>query len=140
MAFYDKVALHVTRGVRWDSDHVVLFEDELKEIAKEIVRNDATEKVKIGLDYFDASINRLSAWVTGQRAMQKALLFSLLCNHAELRSLQDMSDFTALMVKQEEYKTLPFGAIWKEYLKRENLSEDYLTEIREYEKEVLSKR
>lgn len=140
LAFYDTVALHVTRGVRWDSDHVVLFEDELKEIAKEIVRNNATEKVKIGLDYFDASINRLSAWVTGQRAMQKALLFSLLCNHAELRSLQDMSDFTALMVKQEEYKTLPFGAVWKEYLRRENLSEDYLTEIRKYEKEVLKER
>lgn len=140
LAFYDKVALHVTRGVRWDSDHVVLFEDELKEIAKEIVRNDATEKVLIGLDYFDASINRLSAWVTGQRAMQKALLYALLCNHDELKELQDKSDFTTLMVKQEEYKTLPFGAVWKEYLKRENLSEDYLTEIREYEKEVLKVR
>lgn len=140
LAFYDKVALHVTRGVRWDSDHVVLFEDELKEIAKEIVRNDATEKVKIGLDYFDASINRLSAWVTGQRAMQKALLYALLTNHEELKKLQDSADFTALMVKQEEYKTLPFGAVWKEYLKREGLEENYLTEIREYEKEVLSKR
>ncbi len=140
LAFYDKIALHVTRGVRWDSDHVVLFEDELKEIAKEIVRNDATEKVMIGLDYFDASINRLSAWVTGQRAMQKALLYALLCNHGELKELQDKSDFTTLMVKQEEYKTLPFGAVWKEYLKRENLSEDYLTEIREYEKEVLKVR
>lgn len=140
LAFYDKVALHVTRGVRWDSDHVVLFEDELKEIAKEIVRNNATEKVKIGLDYFDASINRLSAWVTGQRAMQKALLYALLMNHDELKVLQDGNDFTALMVKQEEYKTLPLGAVWSEYLKRENLSEDYLTEIKKYEKEVLSKR
>lgn len=140
LAFYDKVALHVTRGVRWDSDHVVLFEDELKEIAKEIVRNNATEKVKIGLDYFDASINRLSAWVTGQRAMQKALLYALLMNHDELKKLQDEADFTALMVKQEEYKTLPLGAVWSEYLKRENLSEDYLTEIKKYEKEVLSKR
>lgn len=140
LAFYDKVALHVTRGVRWDSDHVVLFEDELKEIAKEIVRNNATEKVKIGLDYFDASINRLSAWVTGQRAMQKALLYALLMNHDELKKLQDEADFTALMVKGEEYKTLPLGAVWKEYLKRENLSEDYLTEIKKYEKEVLSKR
>ena len=78
--------------------------------------------------------------MTGQRAMQKALLYALLTNHEELKKLQDGADFTALMVKQEEYKTLPFGAIWKEYLKRENLSEDYLTEIREYEKEVLSKR
>ena len=134
------MALHVTRGVRWDSDHVVLFEDELKEIAKEIVRNDATDKVLIGLDYFDASINRLSAWVTGQRAMQKALLYALLTNHGELRSLQEKADFTALMVKQEEYKTLPFGAVWKEYLRRENLKEDYLTEIREYENKVLKER
>ena len=140
LAFYDKVALHVTRGVRWDSDHVVLFEDELKEIAKEIVRNNATDKVLIGLDYFDASINRLSAWVTGQRAMQKALLYALLTNHEELRSLQDSAGFTELMVKQEEYKTLPFGAVWKEYLKREKLTEDYLTEIREYEKQVLKER
>ena len=140
LAFYDKVALHVTRGVRWDSDHVVLFEDELKEIAKEIVRNDATEKVLIGLDYFDASINRLSAWVTGQRSMQKALLYALLCNHKELKELQDKSDFTDLMVKQEEYKVLPFGAVWQEYLKRENVDSDYLSEIKEYEKEVLSKR
>ncbi len=140
LAFYDKVALHVTRGVRWDSDHVVLFEDELKEIAKEIVRNKATDKVLIGLDYFDASVNRLSAWVTGQRAMQKALLYALLTNHSALKELQDKADFTALMVKQEEYKTLPFGAVWKEYLKRENLSEDYLTEIREYENKVLRER
>lgn len=140
LAFYDKVALHVTRGVRWDSDHVVLFEDELKEIAKEIVRNDATDKVLIGLDYFDASINRLSAWVTGQRAMQKALLYALLINHEEMKDLQDKANFTELMVKQEEYKTLPFGAVWKEYLKRENLSEDYLSEIRDYEKEILKVR
>lgn len=140
LAFYDKVALHVTRGVRWDSDHVVLFEDELKEIAKEIVRNDATDKVLIGLDYFDASINRLSAWVTGQRAMQKALLYALLIPHGKLKKLQDKADFTELMVKQEEYKTLPFGAVWKEYLRRENLSEDYLSEIRDYEKEILKVR
>lgn len=140
LAFYDTVALHVTRGVRWDSDHVVLLEDEVKEIAKEIVRNNATEKVKIALDYFDASINRLSAWVTGQRAMQKALLYALLINHRELKELQDGADFTALMVKQEEYKTLPFGAVWKEYLRREGLKEDYLTEIRQYENSVLKER
>lgn len=134
LAFYDTVALHVTRGVRWDSDHVVLLEDELKEIAKEIVRNDATGKVKIGLDYFDASINRLSAWITGQRAMQKALLYALLTDHAELKKLQDANDFTALMVKQEEYKTMPFGAVWDEYLKRENVVKDYLTVVRQSER------
>ncbi|MCI9561172.1 MAG: L-rhamnose isomerase [Clostridia bacterium] len=140
LAFYDTLALHVTRGVRWDSDHVVLFEDELKEIAKEIVRNNATDKVKIALDYFDASVNRVSSWVTGHRAMQKALLYALLINHSELKELQDKADFTALMVKQEEYKTLPFGAVWKEYLKRESLTEEYLTEIREYENKVLKER
>ena len=140
LAFYDRVALHVTRGVRWDSDHVVLFEDELKEIAKEIVRNDATDKVLIGLDYFDASINRLSAWVTGQRAMQKALLYALLLPNKTLKSFQDKAQFTELMVLQEEVKDLPFGAVWKEYLERENLTEDYLTEIKRYEKEELFRR
>lgn len=140
LAFYDRVALHVTRCVRWDSDHVVLFEDELKEIAKEIVRNNAIDRVLIGLDYFDASINRLSAWVTGQRAMQKALLYALLSNHDELKALQDNADFTTLMVRQEEYKTLPFGAVWQEYLKQQGLEESYLPTIREYEQTVLRNR
>ncbi len=140
LAFYDKIALHVTRGVRWDSDHVVLFEDEIKEIAKEIVRNGAIDKVMIGLDYFDASINRLSALISGQRAMQKALLFALLQNSQALKQLQDNGDFTELMVRQEEYKTMPFGAVWKEYLERENLSDDFYTEVKKYENEVLSKR
>lgn len=140
LAFYDKIALHVTRGVRWDSDHVVLFEDELKEIAKEIVRNDAVDKVKIGLDYFDASINRLSAWVTGQRAMEKALLFALLLPNEKLKALQDNGEFTELMVRQEECKLLPLGAVWQEYLEREGLSNEYYTEIKKYESEVLSLR
>lgn len=140
LAFYDKLALHVTRGVRWDSDHVVLFEDELKEIAKEIVRCDAVDKVMIGLDYFDASINRLSAWVTGQRAMQKALLAALLMPHAQLKALQDNGEFSELMVRQEEMKLLPLGAVWNEYLEREGLSNEYFTEIKKYEKEVLSLR
>ncbi|MCH5350504.1 MAG: L-rhamnose isomerase [Clostridiales bacterium] len=140
LAFYDTVALHVTRGVRWDSDHVVLFEDELKEIAKEIVRNDALNKVKIGLDYFDASINRLSAWVTGQRAMQKALLTALLLPHDKLKKLQDSAEFTELMVLQEELKDLPLGIIWSEYLKREKVKADYLSEIKEYENKVLKDR
>lgn len=140
LAFYDTVALHVTRGVRWDSDHVVLLEDELKEIAKEIVRNDATDKVKIGLDYFDASINRISAWVTGQRAVQKALLNALLTPHATLKALQDKSEFTELMALQEEIKDLPFGAVWKEYLTRQGLKESYTADVREYEKKILKER
>ena len=140
LAFYDKVALHVTRPVRWDSDHVVLFEDELKEIAKEIVRNDAADKVLIGLDYFDASINRISAWVTGERSMEKALLYALLLPNESLKSLQDKGDFTQLMVMQERAKMLPFADVWEEYLTREGLEEDYYTSVIDYEEKVLNKR
>lgn len=141
LAFYDKVALHVTRGVRWDSDHVVLFEDELKEIAKEIVRNGATQKVLIGLDYFDASINRIAAWATGARNMQKALLYALLQPNDRLRSLQDGGEFTELMVLQEELKTLPFGAVWEKYLaETDTAGADWLSRVKKYESEVLSKR
>mgnify|MGYP001053610013 CR=1 FL=1 len=141
LAFYDKVALHVTRGVRWDSDHVVLFEDELKEIAKEIVRNGATDKVLIGLDYFDASINRLAAWIVGQRNMQKALLWALLLPNDKLKALQDESNFTELMVLQEELKTLPFDAVWAEYLKRQKVvGAEWYEEVKEYEKTILKNR
>lgn len=140
LAFYDKVALHVTRGVRWDSDHVVLFEDELKEIAKEIVRNDALDKVLIGLDYFDASINRLSAWVVGERNMQKALLYALLTPNAALKKLQDNGEFTELMVRQEQLKTYPFGEVWEEYLIRQGMNDEWFTEIKNYENGVLNKR
>ena len=140
LAFYDKVALHVSRPVRWDSDHVVLLEDELKEIAKEIVRNDATEKVIIGLDYFDASINRIGAWVTGVRAMQKALLYALLLPNAELKSLQDEANFGKLMYLNEEFKTLPLGDIWNEYLARQGMNNDWYAEVEKYERDVLIKR
>lgn len=140
LCFNDKIALHVTRPVRWDSDHVVLFDDETREIAKEIVRNDALDRVFIATDYFDASINRISAWVTGVRNVQKALLFALLQPNAQLKKLQDESDFTSLMVLQEELKTAPFGIVWEEFLKRNNVASDYLTEVKKYEKDVLSKR
>ena len=140
LAFYDKVALHVTRGVRWDSDHVVLFEDELKEIAKEIVRNDALDKVLIGLDYFDASINRISAWVTGERNMQKALLYALLTPNDTLKKLQDNGEFTELMYRQEQLKTYPFGDVWREYLRRQNLDDNWFDEIKKYEQGVLLSR
>ena len=142
LAFSKYVALHVTRPVRWDSDHVVLFEDELKEIAKEIVRNDACDRVLIGLDYFDASINRISAWVTGQRAMAKALLYALLCPSAKMKELQDKGEFSELMVLGEEAKTLPFGDIWDEYCRRMNVKPgmDWFCDVKKYEKEVLAKR
>mgnify|MGYP005806370911 FL=1 len=141
LAFYDKVALHVTRPVRWDSDHVVLLEDELKEICKEIVRNDATDKVMIGLDYFDASINRISAWVVGARNMQKALLYALLQPNEKLRALQDAANFTEQMVVQEECKMLPYGDVWAEYLKKYNFAgADWFKKVVEYENKVLKER
>ena len=141
LAFYDKVALHVTRGVRWDSDHVVLFEDELKEICKEIVRNGAADKVMIGLDYFDASINRISAWVVGERNMDKALLYALLQPDDTLKKMQDEANFTEQMVLQEEMKTLPYGDVWEEYLKRNNFAgADWFDKVRDYERKVLKER
>lgn len=141
LAFYDRVALHVTRGVRWDSDHVVLFEDELKEIAKEIVRNGATDKVLIGLDYFDAGINRLAAWIVGARNMQKALLWALLQPNEKLKALQEKAAFTELMVLQEELKTLPFEPIWAEYLARQNQpGAAWFAEVQAYENKVLKER
>ena len=140
LAFFDKVALHVTRGVRWDSDHVVLLEDELKEIAKEIIRNNADQRVLIGLDYFDASINRVAAWVIGMRNMQKALLWALLLPNEETTKLQDEARFTELMYLNEKMKTYPFGDVWEEYLKRNNVKSEFFGEIENYEKELKNVR
>lgn len=140
LLFNEHIALHVTRGVRWDSDHVVLLDDETKEIAKEIVRNDALDKVFIATDYFDASINRISAWVTGVRNVHKALLGALLQPNDELKSLQKQNNLTKLMVLQEELKTMDFGAVWQQYLNECGVVEDYYAEVMRYENEVLSKR
>lgn len=140
LLFNDKIALHITRGVRWDSDHVVIFDDETKEIAKEIVRNDALDRVFIATDYFDASINRISAWVTGVRNVQKALLFAMLQPDAKMKELQDNAETSELMVLMEEMKTAPFGDIWDEFLAREGVEKNYFEEIKKYESEVLSLR
>jgi len=139
---YDKIPLHVTRPMRWDSDHVVLLEDELKDIAAEIVRCDAMDKVLIGLDFFDASINRIAAWVVGTRNMQKALLVALLCPWERLRGLQDSAAFTELMVLQEAYKLYPFGAVWEEFCARNNVPacDAWLADVQKYEADVLLKR
>ena len=142
LTFFDKIPLHVTRSVRWDSDHVVILEDETKEIAKEIVRNNAEEKVLIGLDFFDASINRVAAWVIGTRNMQKALLYALLLPNAKLKALQDAGDFTEKLMLDEEMKTYPFGDVWEEYCRQSGVPADesgYI-EVKAYEKDVLSKR
>ena len=140
LPFYENIALHITKHVRWDSDHVVLFDDETKDIAKEIVCNDALSRVFIATDYFDASINRISAWICGMRNVCKALLFALLAPHDKLSALQDENDMTSLMVLQEEIKTAPFGDVWEEFLKREGIEKDYLTDVKNYEREVLLKR
>ena len=142
LLFNEKIALHVTRAVRWDSDHVVILDDETKEIAKEIVRNDAIDRVFIATDYFDASINRISAWVTGVRSVQKALLFALLQPNAEMKKLQDEDNWTKLMVLQEELKTMPFGDVWEEYCKAcgKPVDGEWFPQVEQYEKEVLAKR
>ncbi|MBQ7654569.1 MAG: L-rhamnose isomerase [Clostridia bacterium] len=142
LCYFDKIPLHVTRGVRWDSDHVVALDDETKEIAKEIVRNNAEDKVLIGLDFFDASINRIAAWVIGTRNMQKALLYALLMPNTRMKDLQDNGEFTELFMLSEETKTLPFGLVWEEYCKRSGVpaGEEWFEEVKKYESEVLSKR
>lgn len=142
LCFFPEIALHVTRPVRWDSDHVVLFDDETREIAKEIVRNDALDRVYIATDFFDASINRISAWTVGLRSVQKALLNALLTPNEELKKLQDENRFTELMVMQDETKTMPFGDVWKEYCEQCGVPGDreWLDDVKTYEEEVLSKR
>lgn len=140
LCYFPEVALHVTRGVRWDSDHVVIFDDETKEIAKEIVRNDALDRVYIALDFFDASINRVSAWVNGMRSMSKALLNALLLPNAMLKDLQDTNQLTKLMAVSEELKTYPFGDVWNYYCEECGIPADWFAEIEKYEKEVLLKR
>lgn len=142
LLFFDQVALHVTRPVRWDSDHVVLFDDETREIAKEIVRNDAIDRVKIGLDFFDASINRIAAWTIGMRNMQKALLYALLTPNQKLAGLQNEGKLTEIMMLQEELKTYPFGAVWDYFCEKNQVpcGESWYDQVKTYEETVLRKR
>lgn len=143
LTFFPEIALHVTRPVRWDSDHVVLFDDETREIAKEIVCGGGLDgRVHIALDYFDASINRVSAWAVGFRNLQKALLYALLLPSEELKKLQEENRMTELMVKQEEVKTMPFGDVWEAYCRKCQVPADgeWFQQIIDYEKEVLEKR
>ena len=142
LVFSDKIALHVTRPIRWDSDHVVCFDDETREMMKEIVRCDALDRVFIATDYFDASINRVAALVIGMRNVQKALLNALLTPNAELKDIQDAGNYTKMLMLQEEVKTLPLGDVWVEFCKRNNVCgcSCWYDEVMDYEKEVLSKR
>ena len=142
LAFFPEIALHITRPVRWDSDHVVLFDDETKEMAKEIVRCDGLGRVNMALDYFDASINRIAAWTVGFRGWQKALLSALCTPAAELKKLQESGKFTELMVRQEELKLYPIRDVWNEYCVRCGVPEDgkWFKEVKKYEMDELSKR
>ncbi len=142
LLFFDRLVLHVTRGVRWDSDHVVLLTDETRAIAQELVRCDALGRVPVALDFFDASINRVGAWVTGARAMRKALLEALLTPHESLRQMQNESRFTERMMTTEALKTLPFGAVWDEFCARESAPDDLALypRVAAYEQKILPER
>lgn len=141
LLFYDKLALHMTRPVRWDSDHVILLDDLTKDLAKEIIRN-GEDRFLIGTDFFDASINRISAWVVGMRNIQKALLHALLLPNDYLAELQKERKFTQLMALQEEYKMYPVGDVWNYFCEVNGVEakEDWFKEIEKYENEVLSYR
>jgi L-rhamnose isomerase len=138
----DEILLHVSRGVRWDSDHVVILSDELQAIAQELVRGDFLGRVHIGLDYFDASINRVAAWTIGARAMIQALLRALLEPVARLRKAEAEGDYTSRLALLEEAKSLPFGTVWDFYCESQGapVGEAWLAEVKTYEKDVLSKR
>ena len=143
MQFFNYVPLHVTRSMHWDSDHVVLFEDGIKDIASEVVRTpDGMDKILIGMDFFDASINRIGAWATGMRAMEKSLLFEMLQPWNRLKELQDTYQFSEKMIVTEQFKSMPWGAVWDEYCAREGVvsDADLWGEIKEYEDKVLVNR
>lgn len=137
-----EILLHVSRGVRWDSDHVVILDDHLRGIMEELVRGDFLGRTHIGLDYFDASINRIAAWAIGTRNAIKALLIALLEPTAQLRAAENAGDNTARLALLEEAKSLPFGAVWDEYCRRSNVpvGAAWLDEVRAYEKTVLAQR
>ncbi len=142
MTFVDEILLHVSRGVRWDSDHVVILSDELEALAQELVRGNYLDRTHIGLDFFDASINRIAAWVIGTRCMLKALLLALLEPTAKLQQMEAEGDLTSRLALLEEVKMLPFGSVWDYYCTKSNVpaGDAWLGEVKAYEKNVLSKR
>ena len=142
LIFLDEILLHVSRGIRWDSDHVVILTDDLRAITEELARGDYLDRVHIGLDFFDASINRIAAWVIGTRAMLKALLGALLEPTQNLRELEIEGDFTSRLAMTEEAKTLPLGAVWDYYCLKQGVPPgmSWMDEVRDYEKKVTGKR
>ncbi len=142
LSFVPEILLHVSRGVRWDSDHVVVLNDDLEAIGQELVRGDYLGRAHIGLDYFDASINRVAAWVIGARNMLKALLKALLEPIDQLRAAEESGDYTARLALLEEAKTLPFGTVWDHYCECAGVpvGEAWLDQVRAYERDVLAAR
>ncbi|MBS3776505.1 MAG: L-rhamnose isomerase [Bacteroidales bacterium] len=142
LLFVDELMLHVTRGVRWDSDHVVTLNEDVRQIAQETIRADALNRVNVGLDFFDGSINRIGAYVIGTRAAQQAFLFALLEPTDKLRQYEENENYFERLAMLELLKSKPFGAVWDYYCLSNDVpvSEDYITSIQQYEKEVLSKR
>jgi L-rhamnose isomerase len=142
LQFVDQLLLHVSRGVRWDSDHVVIFNDEIQLIALEIIRAGVLNRINIGLDYFDGSLNRIGAYVVGTRAAQLAFLFALLEPTAKLKEYEEAGKNFERLALLELMKTKPFGAVYDYYCMKNNVpvGEDYIAEIQKYEKEVTSKR
>jgi len=142
LQYIDGVLLHVTRPIRWDSDHVVTLNEEIQLIASEIVRNDFMSRVNVGLDFFDASINRIGAYVTGTRAAQKAFLIAMLEPTADLVKIEEAGQNFERLAMLEELKTMPFSAVWDYFCLQEGVATgmDYIAEIQKYEEEVLSKR
>lgn len=142
LLYLPEIALHVSRGVRWDSDHVVTLTDDLRFIAQEIIWGGHADRVRIGLDYFDASINRVAAWVIGARNMQKALLLALLAPAERLKKIEAEGDYTSRLALLEETKTLPFGAVWDIYCAKFGVPPDraWLVELKQYEPQALAKR
>jgi L-rhamnose isomerase len=142
LLYLEQVLLHVSRGVRWDSDHVVLLTDDVRALAEEIVRGEYLDRVRIGLDFFDASINRIAAWVIGARAMLKALLLALLAPIQMLRNLEATGDYTARLALLEELKTLPFAAVWDYYCLQSNvpIGSAWLKSVQQYESTVQTHR
>ena len=142
LLYLDKILLHVSRGIRWDSDHVVTANDELRAIAEELVRGDYLDRVHIGLDFFDASINRVAAWTIGARAMIRQLLVAMLEPTQRLRQMEIEGDFTSRLALVEELKTFPFAAVWDYYCMQQDVpvGTAWMAAVKQYENDVTGKR
>ena len=142
LQFTDKLLLHVSRPVRWDSDHVVLFNDDTMAIAQELIRNNLIDRTYVALDFFDGSINRIAAWVIGARNTQKALLYAMLEPYSTLQQAEADGDYTTRLAIQEEMKFMPYQAVWDEYCRRNNtpVGLNWLTEVKNYEKNIIASR